>query len=290
MWKKLNSILKDKNDYHLDPSLKRDCEIAEELLQNTIKYQKYLIPKKIKYFFQHDKSFFVKLFVRYFFKLLGILIAISILVLILLFAFGIKINVKKTEKIKINYTEFPIYIPSSGSIAQDSINILAYKKIFKDAKYIIFYSKDKTKDYNKWKEDLHCIESNDWTNPYEARRNGSQYWGKYQMGEAARREIGMSNISWEKWKTNPDLQEASLKLWIEALYNYLKDDIRLYDGQFLNGWAITESGIIAMAHNVGPEPTKQFLRSGGKNVPKDGSGKDATRYLILGNYNLNISK
>ena len=110
------------------------------------------------------------------------------------------------------------------------------------------------------------------------------------MGESARREIGMNNINWESWKTNPDLQEAALKLWIELLYVYLKDDIRLYNGQFLNGWTITESGIIAMAHNVGPEQTKQFLHSGGKFIPKDGSGKDATRYLILGNYNLNISK
>lgn len=290
MWKKINSILKDKNDYHLDPDLKRDCEIAEELFQNTIKYQKYLIPKKIKYFFQHDKSFFVKLFIRYFLKILGILVAISIFVLIMLFAFGINIKVKKEPKIKINYIDYPIYIPSSGNIVQDSLKILNYKKIYKDATYIIFYSKDATKDYNKWKDDLQKIESNDWINPYEARRNGSQYWGKYQMGEAARKDVGMGNISWEKWKTNPDLQEAALKLWVEILYGYLKDEIRLYDGQFLNGWSITESGIIAMAHNVGPEPTKQFLKSGGKIIPKDGSGKDATRFLILGNYNLNLFK
>lgn len=290
MWKKINSILKDKNDYHLDPELKRDCEIAEELFQNTIKYQKYLIPKKIKYFFQHDRSFFVKLFIHYFLKLLGILTIMSIFTLILLFAFGININVKKTPKVEINYVEYPIYIPSSGNIVQDSLNILNYKKTFKDATYVIFYPKDATKDYNKWKADLQGIESNDWINPYEARREGSQYWGKYQMGEAARTEVGMKNINWEKWKNNPDLQEAALKLWVETLYDYLKDEIRLYDGQFLNGWSITESGIIAMAHNVGPDPTKQFLRSGGKIVPKDGSGKDATRFLILGNYDLNISK
>jgi hypothetical protein len=230
------------------------------------------------------------LFIRYFLKLFGILVGITIFVLLLLFIFGININVKKIPKAKINYTEYPIYIPSSGNIVQDSLKILNYKKIFKDAKYVIFYSKDATKDYNKWKDDLHKIESNDWVNPYEARREGSQYWGKYQMGNSARLEVGMENINWEKWKTNPDLQEAALKLWIESLYVYLKDEIRLYDGQFLNGWSITESGIIAMAHNVGPEPTKQFLRSGGKIVPKDGSGKDATRFLILGNYDLNISK
>jgi hypothetical protein len=42
-----------------------------------------------------------------------------------------------------------------------------------------------------------------------------------------------------------------------------------------------------MAHNVGVEPVREFLRSGGRTIPTDGSGKDATRFLILGGYNLN---
>ena len=37
MWKNLNKILHDKNDYHLDPILKQEVEISEELIQNTIK-------------------------------------------------------------------------------------------------------------------------------------------------------------------------------------------------------------------------------------------------------------
>ena len=149
---------------------------------------------------------------------------------------------------------------------------------------------DKNKDYEKWAEDLHGIESGSWVNPYEARREGSQFWGKYQLGTSARKDIGLSDISWEQWKKNPDLQEAALRLWVEKLYIYMKYYIEKYDGEFLNGWAITESGIIAMAHNVGKEATIDFLESGGKNVPVDGSGKDATRFLILGNYDLNLSK
>lgn len=289
MWKaKLNKILHDKNDYHLDPNLKRDVEIAEELLQNTIKYQKYLIPRKIRYFFKYDKSFFWKLFIRIFWKFLVILIVVGIISSLLYF-FGIETVIKKAPK-QINYSECPIYIPSTGNVSSDSLNILLYKKTFKDAKCIIFYTKDNTKNYKKWKADLQGIESNDWSNPYEARRQNSQYWGKYQIGENARRDIGLSDISWEQWKNNPDLQEAALKMWIEILYKNLKDEIRLYDGKFLNGWAITESGIIAMAHNVGPEPVRKFLKSDGKIVPKDGSGKDATRFLILGNYDLEINK
>lgn len=290
MWKKINSILKDKNDYHLDLDLKRDSEIAEELLQNTIKYQKYLIPKKIKYFFRHDRKFFLRLLLRFFLKLFGIMLGILLVAFIVIKIFDIDIDINKTVTPMIDYDKTPIFIPSSGSIKQDSLTIIEYQKIFKTAKYIIFYPKDKTKDYNKWAEDLHGIESNDWVNPYEARRDGSQYWGKYQMGTLARKEVGLSDVSWEQWKTNPDLQEAALKMWVDVLYRYLEQDIKKYDGQFLNGWSITESGIIAMAHNVGADATRRFLKSGGKDVPTDGSGKDATRFLILGNYDLNIAK
>ena len=289
MWKSLNKILHDKNDYHLDPLLKRDVEISHELLQSTIKYQKYLIPRKINYFFQYDKLFFVRLFTKYFLRLLIFIVSIGIITLVLLSAFGIDINVKKVPKI--DYVQLPVYIPSTGDSEKDSLNVLKYKKTFnKNINFIIFYLKDPTKNYEMWKNGLYGIESKSWSNPYEAKRDGSQYWGKYQLGESARKSIGLSDITWEKWKTNPELQEASLRLWIDVLYQILKSDIKKYDGSFLNGWSITESGIIAMAHNVGPEPVKQFLYSGGKNVPKDGSGKDATRFLILGNYDLEIVK
>ena len=294
MWKNLNKILHDKNDYHLDPELKRDVEISDNLIQTTIKYQKYLIPRKIRYFFEYDKLFFVRLFSKYLLKLFVILLFLFAVAFVSLLAFGIDINlkVKKIQKIpRIDYAKCPVYIPSSGDLKTDSLTILNYKKIInKEASYIIFYLKDPTKNYEKWKFNLHSIESNGWENPYEARREGSQYWGKYQFSESARASVGLGEISWDKWKNNPELQEAALKMWIDVLYKDLKTDIEKYDGSFLNGWSITESGIIAMAHNVGVGATRQFLYSNGKNVPKDGSGKDATRFLILGNYDLQINK
>lgn len=289
MWKKINKILHDKNDYHLDPTLKRDVEISDELILSTIKYQKYLIPRKIKYFFQYDKLFFVRLFSKYLLKLLLFLLIIGSITYVSLLAFGIDVNVKKIPKK--DYSQIPIYIPSTGDINADSLNIEKYKKTFnKEAKIIVFYLKDPTKNYEKWKFNLQGIESNGWDNPYEAKRPGSQYWGKYQMGQSARNSIGLKDVVWEKWRDNPELQEAALSMWIDILYKDLKPDIEKYDGSFLNGWSITESGIIAMAHNVGSGPTKSFLHSGGKDIPKDGSGKDATRFLILGNYDLEINK
>ena len=291
MWKKLNSILHDKHDYHLDPTLKNEVEISDELLQSAIKYQKYLFIRKIKYFFEYDKLFFVKLFLRYSLKLILILLSLMLFAYFVLLAFGIDISVDVKKVPKVDYTQTPVYIPSTGDVKKDSALIIEYKKIVnKNANYIIFYLKDPSKNYTMWKENLHSIESNGWENPYEARRENSQYWGKYQLGESARKSINLKDISWEKWKDSPELQEAALRMWVDILYQYMKPEIERFDGTFLNGWAITESGIIAMAHNVGPEPVKQFLYSGGKKVPKDGSDKDATRFLILGNYNLEIKK
>ena len=328
MWKNLNKILHDKNDYHLDPSLKQDVEISEELIQATIKYQKYLIPKKIKYFFEYDKLFFLRIFIKYGLKILLYLIGLGLIITLLVFIFDININIKKIPKE--NYSEYPIYTikisriehpnkqlqdakplskdqdkPSTGDSEIDSLTILNYKaKYSENIKFIrqslaiatdkpsvfIFYQEEISKDFDMWKDKLHGIESNGWDNPYEARKEGSQYWGKYQMGESARKSVKMSNMTWEEWKNNPEIQEAAMRMWVDVLYDFLKNDIEKYNGKFLNGWSITESGIIAMAHNVGPEPVKKFLRSGGTEVPVDGSGKPATRFLILGNYNLEINK
>lgn len=284
MLKRINKILADKNDYHLDPSLKNDTEICEALFQATLNCEKNLISKKIRYFFKYDKLFFIRLFFKFLIKLIAFLVLLIAISVFLFYIFDIDVNFNKIEK----SPTLNIYIPSLGDNEKDSLNIINYKKeLGENLTYIIFYLKDPSKNYEKWKENLAAIESN---GAYDARREGSQYWGKYQMGESARKNIGLDNIAWEKWKSTPELQEASLRLWIDVLYEYLKDDIKKYDGKFLNGWSITESGIIAMAHNVGAGPTQEFLYSGGKTIPKDGSGKDATRFLILGNYDLEINK
>lgn len=290
MWKRLNKILHDKNDYHLDPALKNDVAISDDLLQSTIKWQKQLIPRKFWYFIKHDKMFFLRLLAKWSLWFTMGLFAISVIGIVILLIFNINIDFKKVERPELK--NIPIYIPSTGDHTKDSLNIIFYKRnVKKDANYIIFYLKDPSKNYKKWKENLGKLESGNFSNPYEARREGSQYFGKYQMGESARAAIGLGKITWEKWKSNPELQEAAVRLWVDILYQDLKQYIKKYDGKFLNGWSITESGIIAMSHNVGPEPVKKWLDNGGfGEVPKDGSGRDATRFLILGNYDLEITK
>jgi len=139
MWKNLNKILHDKNDYHLDPELKRDVEISDNLIQTTIKYQKYLIPRKIRYFFEYDKLFFVRLFSKYLLKLFVILLFLFAVAFVSLLAFGIDINLKVKKIPRIDYAKCPVYIPSSGDLKTDSLTILNYKKIKLFTVYIIIF-------------------------------------------------------------------------------------------------------------------------------------------------------
>jgi len=119
----------------------------------------------------------------------------------------------------------------------------------------------------------------------------SQFWGKYQMGQAARDACHIGSISWEEFSTNPELQEATFKIWIRIIYRDMTRYILKYEGRFMDGYQITASGIVAMAHNVGEDATVLFLETGGVTVPSDGDGvttkkTPATRYLTLGGYNL----
>jgi len=283
--KTLNKILYDKNDYHLDPILKSEVETSEYLIQQTIEYEKRILFKKIKYFVKYDKLFLLRVLAKYLLKLVLGIAFLAIMVYGLAVIFNLDVNFKKVPRLEKLST--PIYILSTGNPTRDEMRLKDYKRNFgNNAVYVFYYDVDSTKNYNKWKEDLAGIESQGWGNPYEARREGSQYWGKFQFGESARKTIGFDKIEWDEWKSVPEIQEAGMKLWTRYLYNNLKKDIDKFDGKFLNGWIVTESGIIAMAHNVGPESTRKFLYSYGKFIPKDGSGKDATRFLILGNYDL----
>ena len=289
MWRKLNKILTDKNEYYLDPVLKNEIDISNELFHASIKSQKYLFVKKIKYFIEYDKSYLVRFLLKNFLKLFIVFSFVALIVFFCMLAFGVNVDVKKIQRV--DYSSIPIYILSSGDIKQDSLILLKYKKTYdKNGNFIFFYLKDPSKNYKKWKDKLCQLESGGTSNPYTARRANSQFWGKYQLVEYARKSINLNNVSWEEWKANPELQEAALKMWIKIIYNDLKPEIKKYDGKFMGGWNITESGIIAMGHNVGPEPVKTFLNSGCKIIPKDGSGIAATRFLILGNYDLEIEK
>ena len=119
----------------------------------------------------------------------------------------------------------------------------------------------------------------------------SQYIGLYQMGNSARRAVGFHRVSEEEYLNSPALQRKAMILWLKYLKKELQPEIDKYDGQFIELYYMSESGILAMAHLCGPEGVRQFIKSNGRYIPTDGNGKRGTDYLQqYGRYNLELDK
>lgn len=147
---------------------------------------------------------------------------------------------------------------------------------------------------------------------YQARRpndviNGdtlwSQYWGRYQFGEACRICLEIDHISWDEFKTNTELQDAAMIYYIAILNNRFEHYIEIkdtttiirnifdeYSNKVIRTHYITNSGLVAMAHNIGISTVVEFLDSGCRTTPKDGFETESANYLALSNFDLNVPK
>lgn len=116
--------------------------------------------------------------------------------------------------------------------------------------------------------------------------NGYGYMGRYQFSPATVRNMGY-NITKSEFIKNEWMQD---QIFIQLLLHnrqILKDVIQTYEGTDINGRKITESGILAAAHLVGPYHVKRYLKYGV--VRKDAYGTSVVDYLIeFSGYNLNI--
>ncbi|WP_459211661.1 peptidoglycan-binding protein LysM [Aquimarina rhabdastrellae] len=103
------------------------------------------------------------------------------------------------------------------------------------------------------------------------------YLGKYQFGRGTLALIGIKDV--QAFLNTPELQEkafyanASRNKWI------LRRDIARFDGRYMNGIKVTESGILAAAHLAGPGSVKKYLRSGGVQGFSDANGTTIRYYM-----------
>lgn len=103
------------------------------------------------------------------------------------------------------------------------------------------------------------------------------YLGKYQFARGTLKMIGIYN-------SNTFLQDARLQE--EAFFAntsrnkwILRRDIKRYEGRYINGIKVTESGILAAAHLAGAGNVKLFLRSAGTIGFHDAFGTTIGYYL-----------
>lgn len=103
------------------------------------------------------------------------------------------------------------------------------------------------------------------------------YLGKYQFGSETLKLLGIYNPN--QFLYNPELQEkafmanASRNKWV------LRKDIKRFDGKWIAGVKVTESGILAAAHLAGPGSVKKFLRSYGGHNFSDAYGSTVKHYM-----------
>jgi hypothetical protein len=280
----LHYFLKDKDDYQHDPYLNQRWEVYTYLLNHLGKESPSIIKDKFMYFIKYKKLSTVKrltvllsLFLTLYFG--GYYVGKS---LFGYFGWNLEKTIYDTSKIQ-EYV--PDTIPVDRRIKDLSVTLsLNENQIKKRFSFVVVYSIDSSKNLKKFLEVLGRIESG---GDYKSRRPNSQYLGKYQMGDAARKAIGFDKQSYETFLNTPLIQDAAVVLLLRHNYDYMKPYLKKYDNRIIRGYHLTESGMLAMAHNVGADAVIGWLRNNcpNNNVPKDGNGS-ADRFLILGNYNL----
>jgi DNA-binding transcriptional MerR regulator len=115
--------------------------------------------------------------------------------------------------------------------------------------------------------------------------NSLGYRGKYQFGEIALKEVGLENkVKLNKFKKNPKIwpesqQDKAMKELMLKNKQHLGEYVSKYNGKKIKGITVTESGMLAGAHLLGPKNVKKFLDSNGTIDPKDGFGTRLSEYL-----------
>ncbi len=103
------------------------------------------------------------------------------------------------------------------------------------------------------------------------------YLGKYQFSENTLILIGIKGN--EEFLKNPELQEKAFYANLSRNKWILRKDIKRTVNKKINRVVVTESGILAAAHLVGPGAVKKYLRSGGVEQFADAYGTTIQNYM-----------
>jgi len=265
----INRFLNKKTDFTEDASLKSLNETHHFLAKATKTMERDAIRKNIRYFFEHEKKFLAKLLANYVIKLI---ILISIVYGII---FGLQYYFDMPWEPKLPVNKITVYMNNDDSlnITKMDTNVFIIKIIF---------PYDIKKDWKKYTQGIHNIETHGTTDSASYFQRNGEYWGRYQLGLEARNLAGIKrDMTFEEFASNPLLQEACFYGWMKHLKGIMQPEINRYSGRFMNGIQITESGILSMAHNAGTGACKAYL-SRGANPP------GGLTFLKMGGYYLNL--
>ena len=112
------------------------------------------------------------------------------------------------------------------------------------------------------------------------------YMGKYQFGKRTLKGLGIK-VTQDEFLNSPYIQEKAMYALLKQNKRSLRKYIEKYDGKYVHGVLVTESGLLAAAHLGGAGSVKKWFRTG--KVRKDGNGVKITSYMKqFGGYDLNV--
>ena len=112
------------------------------------------------------------------------------------------------------------------------------------------------------------------------------YMGKYQFGKKTLKGLGIK-VTQDEFLNSPYIQEKAMYALLKQNKRSLRKYIEKYDGKYVHGVLVTESGLLAAAHLGGAGSVKKWFRTG--KVRKDGNGVKITSYMErFGGYDLNV--
>ena len=88
--------------------------------------------------------------------------------------------------------------------------------------------------------------------------------GKYQMTKSARSAVGLGNVPDDVFLNWPELQDIACYKLLHLNYNQMKGFIKEYDGQIINGYYLTESGMLSLSHALGGSGAIDWIKTGCK--------------------------
>ena len=112
------------------------------------------------------------------------------------------------------------------------------------------------------------------------------YMGKYQFGKKTLKGLGIK-VTQDEFLNSPYIQEKAMYALLKQNKRSLRKYIEKYDGKYVHGVLVTESGLLAAAHLGGAGSVKKWFRTG--KVRKDGNGVKITSYMEMFNgYDLKV--
>jgi len=252
MKKYLNKFLNKKSDFTEDDKLRALNEEFFYIWEKTHKLLNFILPLNIKYFLKFKKLYVTKL------------------ILIIFVYFSLFCGIIGAGILALNYFRI--------------LKVTIPNKIEKSEKVII-YKSDSTMNLKNYLIQIAYGESRYIINSH---RDGSKYYGIFQIGRNEINTVGYIDISNESFLKHEDIQILTMIKLLKLNKKIMQTYIDKYSGKIIDGILITESGILALCQ-LGSGTAQNYLNSG--NIPVvDEYGNKPRDLLKIGGYKLNLDK